>query len=228
MEAAVGAGQYQQAEQARLEAYAFFEFGPERRLKSFDPGLATDDRGPDLVRRRRQGGAREADRRARAAARRCHETRLVLDHAARRRRRDARRQREQGDGRHQLGDHRLPRGARGGADPRRDHGLVRRRAPPACAGPVLVGAGSACSSSMLTWVLAQTLLELARAVRREARGGGRPGRDRGAAADHELVLPPRLLERVDRALPPPAAQAAGRRARPASSPRRCSGSRCSG
>ena len=27
MEAAVGAGEYQQAEQARLEAYAFFEFG---------------------------------------------------------------------------------------------------------------------------------------------------------------------------------------------------------
>ncbi|PTL60504.1 FTR1 family iron permease [Paraconexibacter algicola] len=40
MEAAVGAGQYRQAEQARLEAYAFFEFGPERRLKSFDQGLA--------------------------------------------------------------------------------------------------------------------------------------------------------------------------------------------
>ena len=28
MEAAAGAGQYRQAEQARLEAYAFFEFGP--------------------------------------------------------------------------------------------------------------------------------------------------------------------------------------------------------
>ena len=38
MEAAVGAGQYQQAEQARLEAYAFFEFGPERRLKALRPG----------------------------------------------------------------------------------------------------------------------------------------------------------------------------------------------
>jgi high-affinity iron transporter len=39
MEAAVGAGEYGQAEQARLEAYAFFEFGPERRLQAFDPGL---------------------------------------------------------------------------------------------------------------------------------------------------------------------------------------------
>jgi high-affinity iron transporter len=45
MEAAAGAGQYRQAEQARLEAYAFFEFGPERRLKAFDPGLALDIEG---------------------------------------------------------------------------------------------------------------------------------------------------------------------------------------
>src|SRR6185312_10907975 len=40
MQAAAGAGQYHQAEQARLEAYSFFEFGPERRLKAFDAGLA--------------------------------------------------------------------------------------------------------------------------------------------------------------------------------------------
>ncbi len=45
MEAAAGAGQYRQAEQARLEAYAFFEFGPERRLKAFDPGLALEIEG---------------------------------------------------------------------------------------------------------------------------------------------------------------------------------------
>jgi high-affinity iron transporter len=45
MDAAAGAGQYQQAEQARLEAYAYFEFGPERRLKAFDPGLALDIEG---------------------------------------------------------------------------------------------------------------------------------------------------------------------------------------
>ena len=52
MEAAAGAGQFRQAEQARLEAYAFFEFGPERRLKAFDPGLALDVEGLDLVRHR--------------------------------------------------------------------------------------------------------------------------------------------------------------------------------
>jgi high-affinity iron transporter len=45
MEAAAGAGQYRQAEQARLEAYAFFEFGPERRLKAFDTGLALEIEG---------------------------------------------------------------------------------------------------------------------------------------------------------------------------------------
>ena len=57
MEAAAGAGQYRQAEQARLEAYAFFEFGPERRLKAFDPGPGARHRGPDLVRRRRTSPA---------------------------------------------------------------------------------------------------------------------------------------------------------------------------
>jgi len=40
MQAAAGAGEWGQAERARLEAYAFFEFGPERRLKAFDPALA--------------------------------------------------------------------------------------------------------------------------------------------------------------------------------------------
>ena len=38
LEAAMAAGQFSQAEQARLEAYAFFEFGPEQRLR----GLAND------------------------------------------------------------------------------------------------------------------------------------------------------------------------------------------
>ena len=38
LEGAMAAGQFSQAEQARLEAYAFFEFGPEQRLR----GLAND------------------------------------------------------------------------------------------------------------------------------------------------------------------------------------------
>ncbi len=39
MEAAVAAGQYQQAETARLEVYALFDFGPELRLLAFAPDL---------------------------------------------------------------------------------------------------------------------------------------------------------------------------------------------
>jgi high-affinity iron transporter len=40
LEAAAGAGQYGAAEQARLAAYGFFEFGPELKLRAFDPQLA--------------------------------------------------------------------------------------------------------------------------------------------------------------------------------------------
>ena len=45
VETAVAAGQFGAAEQARLEAYAFFEFGPELRLNPFDPRLAADIEG---------------------------------------------------------------------------------------------------------------------------------------------------------------------------------------
>ena len=78
MEAAVGAGQYRQAEQARLEAYAFFEFGPERRLKSFDPGLALDVEGLIWFGAMDQKGLAELIAR-RAQRREVHATRLVLD-----------------------------------------------------------------------------------------------------------------------------------------------------
>lgn len=43
--AAVGAGQKSQAEQARLTAYAFFEFGPELKLNAFDPQLVAEIEG---------------------------------------------------------------------------------------------------------------------------------------------------------------------------------------
>ncbi len=45
LEAAVGAGRYQEAEQARLAAYGFFEFGPELKLRAFDTGLALNIEG---------------------------------------------------------------------------------------------------------------------------------------------------------------------------------------
>ena len=40
LEQQVAGGQYRQAEQTRIELYAILEFGPERRLVAFDPGLA--------------------------------------------------------------------------------------------------------------------------------------------------------------------------------------------
>ncbi|MGZ5359768.1 MAG: FTR1 family iron permease [Solirubrobacterales bacterium] len=45
MEAAVGAGERDQAEAARLSAYAFFEFGPERLLRALNPQLTTEIEG---------------------------------------------------------------------------------------------------------------------------------------------------------------------------------------
>jgi high-affinity iron transporter len=45
MEAAVSASEREQAEQARLSAYAFFEFGPEIKLRAFDPALVTKVEG---------------------------------------------------------------------------------------------------------------------------------------------------------------------------------------
>jgi high-affinity iron transporter len=43
--AAVNAGEKSQAEQARLSAYAFFEFGPEPELRALDPALVADIEG---------------------------------------------------------------------------------------------------------------------------------------------------------------------------------------
>ena len=45
LEAAAGAGQYQAAEQARLAAYGFLEFGPELKLRAFNPQLALELEG---------------------------------------------------------------------------------------------------------------------------------------------------------------------------------------
>ena len=45
LEGAIAAGQFAQAEQARLEAYAFFEFGPEQRLRGLASGLFVEVEG---------------------------------------------------------------------------------------------------------------------------------------------------------------------------------------
>ncbi len=156
MEAAVGAGQYQQAEQARLEAYAFFEFGPERRLKAFDPGLALTVEGliwfgaDDLP-----GLAKLIDERA--SYREVHTTRLALDDRL-------------FDAAATLGDSasRATVVTNAAILVFRE-GLeavlilaaitasfvgVRRR----MRRPVLIGAGLGLLASIVTWVLAQTLL----------------------------------------------------------------------
>ncbi len=80
MEAAVSAGERKQAEQARLTAYAFFEFGPEIKLRAFDPGLVTEVEGLIWYGARDRPGLAEliADDRG---AREVRETRLVLDEA---------------------------------------------------------------------------------------------------------------------------------------------------
>ena len=80
VESAVAAGQYGAAEQARLEAYAFFEFGPELRLNPFDPRLAADIEGLIWF------GAQDTDGLANLIAQKApvaklKETRAVLDTA---------------------------------------------------------------------------------------------------------------------------------------------------
>jgi high-affinity iron transporter len=80
MEAAVSAGQYSQAEQARLSAYAFFEFGPEIKLNAFDPQLVTEVEGLVWYGARGVDGLGELIASG-ADAREIHDTRLVLDEA---------------------------------------------------------------------------------------------------------------------------------------------------
>jgi high-affinity iron transporter len=80
LEAAVGAGQYAQAEQARLEAYAFFEFGPELSLRSIAPDVVARVEG--LVWFGAEGKQGLAKLIAEKKPRRdVHETRLALDEA---------------------------------------------------------------------------------------------------------------------------------------------------
>ena len=80
MEAAVSAGERDQAEQARLSAYAFFEFGPEIKLRAFDPQLVAEVEGLVWYGARGDDGLAEliADG---AGSREVRETRLVLDEA---------------------------------------------------------------------------------------------------------------------------------------------------
>lgn len=157
MEAAVGAGQYQQAEQARLEAYAFFEFGPERRLKAFDPGLALSIEGLVWFGTSDQPGLAKLIG-ERAPRRDVHETRIVLDE-------------QLGDAAATLGDSANKTQVvvnsailvfREGLEAV----LILAAITASFVGvrrgmrrPVLIGAALGLLVSILTWVLAQTLLQ---------------------------------------------------------------------
>jgi high-affinity iron transporter len=80
MEAAAGAGQHAQAEQSRLEAYAFFEFGPELSLRSIAPDVVGRVEG--LIWFGADGKEGLAKLIAQKRPRReVHETRLVLNDA---------------------------------------------------------------------------------------------------------------------------------------------------
>ncbi|HMJ02345.1 MAG TPA: FTR1 family protein, partial [Conexibacter sp.] len=157
MEAAVGAGQYQQAEQARLEAYAFFEFGPERRLKAFDPGLALSIEGLVWFGNSDQPGLAKLIG-ERAPRREVHETRIVLDE-------------QLADAAATLGD-----SANKAQVVVNSAILVFREGLEAVLilaaitasfvgvrrgmrRPVLIGAALGLLASVITWVLAQTLLQ---------------------------------------------------------------------
>jgi high-affinity iron transporter len=78
LEAAAGAGRYQEAEQARLAGYGFFEFGPELKLRAFDTQLALEIEG--LIWYGASGLPGLADLIARnAPLTEIRETRVVLD-----------------------------------------------------------------------------------------------------------------------------------------------------
>ena len=208
VQAAAAAGEWGVAEQARLEAYGVFELGPEQRLRGLAPGLFRSieglfwygDGGSDglvqLVKRKAAANEIAATRAALDDKLGEAETRIGAGpRLAHRRRRE------------QL-DHRLPRGARSGADPRRadgEHGRRPAPPPPAAArrGPRRprrerdhVGGGADGA-------------RVARRVGRAARGRRLARRDRRAAPDPQLVLPPCLLA-GEPPRPPPQEEAGAR------------------
>jgi high-affinity iron transporter len=82
METAVKAGQYDQAESARLEAYAIYELGAEKRLLAFAPGLANETEALFWGGTGDTAGLAVAISRHASAAE-IHESRLALDDALR-------------------------------------------------------------------------------------------------------------------------------------------------
>jgi high-affinity iron transporter len=80
MQAAVSAGEKDQAEQARLTAYAFFEFGPELQLRALDPQLVAEVEGLVWYGARGEEGLAQLIASG-ATSDEVRETRLALDEA---------------------------------------------------------------------------------------------------------------------------------------------------
>ncbi|MGH2990036.1 MAG: FTR1 family iron permease, partial [Solirubrobacterales bacterium] len=80
MQAAVSAGEKDQAEQARLTAYAFFEFGPELQLRALDPQLVSEVEGLVWYGARGEEGLAQLIASG-ATSDEVRETRLALDEA---------------------------------------------------------------------------------------------------------------------------------------------------
>jgi high-affinity iron transporter len=80
MQAAVSAGEKDQAEQARLTAYAFFEFGPELQLRALDPQLVAEVEGLVWYGARGEPGLAQLIASG-APSDEVRETRLALDEA---------------------------------------------------------------------------------------------------------------------------------------------------
>ena len=126
----------------RLEAYATFELGPEQRLRGLAPSLFQRIEGlfwygADGA--RRPGAAPQAERERRASSRRPM-ARSTCAQGIRRGIGSGPQSRTLG--RRQQRDHRLPRGSRGGAHPRRADGEHGRRAAPATGGRCSPGSAS--------------------------------------------------------------------------------------
>jgi high-affinity iron transporter len=80
MQAAASAGEWEQAEQARLSAYGFFEFGPEPLLRALDPQLVAEVEGLVWYGARGEDGLGELIA-GQASVQELRETRLALDEA---------------------------------------------------------------------------------------------------------------------------------------------------
>ena len=209
MEAAVGAGEREQAEQARLSAYAFFEFGPERLLRALDPQLVTEVEGLVWYGAAGEQGLAELIASDDTTSRDVRETRLALDE----RLEDAREVTGEGasgvtvitnaalivfrEGLEAILIIAAITASMVGANRRlRKPGPARRPARPARQRDPLRDRRPAARPAL--------------AVRREAGGDRRPGGRGHPLTRPQLVLPQGLLDRVDLE-PPQAEQGAHRR-----------------